>query len=1007
MDEPWSEKWIGGSPEAERREFQRLANDLMGVQLKNRKKASAHAVPHPIDRALHAKSTLAVADAELTFLDLPEELRVGFARPGASYRTMVRFSNAAGVGAPDFTPDLRGVALRVQVAEQVSHDLLMTNFPVSHARNARQFVAVARASAGGRLSRVAGLVRLVARFGPVETVRMLRNIRAGRRRAPASIATETYWSRGAIRWGALAVRYLLRPVPDTAPGPAPSKTDPEYLATEVGQRLAGGDLRFQLCIQRYAGARSTPIEDTSVEWREDVSPPEPVAVLTIGRRDTSSAHAIEQRRIVDGVAFNPWNTTDAFRPLGNLNRARKAAYDASSAHRLGMRWRDDPPARNVVIGSAVRAVFAVLNRFVDWWRLPYRLGVLNLDVIRHTLRRRNLIDTEHAEAPPVARPVPAPATEEDRVRRTFDGTGNDLSAPRMGAVGATFGRNMAPDFRPDRFDEPNPVTVSERLLYRERFIPARTLNVLAAAWIQFQVHDWVNHARHRLGEADVLVPLPPGRTWSSTSGGPAESVMRIAGNRSHDPDGTPGFQRLFGNAASHWWDGSEVYGCDPATAATLREGPKLRLTGAGYLPADLNGQEITGFNESWWLGLSALHTLFAREHNLLCDELRAHYRGWSDDRVYHTARLIVSALIAKIHTTEWTPAILATKTIDVALNTNWSGPPANDWLTRLGIWLLDTHAGVGIPRTRPDHHGAPFSLTEDFVTVYRMHPLLPDEYRFADHHSGAPLWHGGLLDIQGNRADEAMRGIGLANTLYSFGIAHPGAITLHNYPRTLQALVRDGDERIDLSVVDLVRTRRRGVPRYNDFRAGLHKPRITRWEDLCANPESVRRLREVYHSIDDIDTMVGLFAETPPPGFGFSDTAFRIFILMASRRLQSDRFLTVDFRPEIYSPFGMDWVANNGITSIVLRHCPDLAAVLPHGQNAFAPWRPVAPFATQPGAAGVGAAGVAVSGVGAAGVGAAGVATGAGAGAAWTGPDGTGSQSQPEDPTAKGALNVG
>ena len=53
-----------------------------------------------------------------------------------------------------------------------------------------------------------------------------------------------------------------------------------------------------------------------------------------------------------------------------------------------------------------------------------------------------------------------------------------------------------------------------------------------------------------------------------------------------------------------------------------------------------------------------MHTLFAREHNVLCDELRSHYRGWSDERIYQTARLIVSALIAKIHTVEWTPAIL-------------------------------------------------------------------------------------------------------------------------------------------------------------------------------------------------------------------------------------------------------------------------------------------------------------------------------------------------------------
>ena len=138
-----------------------------------------------------------------------------------------------------------------------------------------------------------------------------------------------------------------------------------------------------------------------------------------------------------------------------------------------------------------------------------------------------------------------------------------------------------------------------------------------------------------------------------------------------------------------------------------------------------------------------------------------------------------------------------------------------------------------------------------------------------------------------------------------------------------------------------MRTRRRGVPRYNDFRAGLHKPRIKDWDELCEDRESVKRLRDVYRSIDEVDTMVGLFAETPPEGFGFSDTAFRIFILMASRRLQSDRFLTVDFRPEIYSAFGIDWIANNGMTSVILRHCPDLASVLPRDGNAFAPWRPV------------------------------------------------------------------
>jgi hypothetical protein len=556
------------------------------------------------------------------------------------------------------------------------------------------------------------------------------------------------------------------------------------------------------------------------------------------------------------------------------------------------------------------------------------------------LRERNLIDTDPADVPPRPRPVPPEPPEEVRLARTLDGTHNDLSAPTMGAVGAPFGRNLPADYRPDLFDEPNPVTVSRELLTREQFIPAKSLNMLVAAWIQFQVHDWVNHARHRLGVQDVTVPMPPGTTWASRTGGPQENVMRISGNISLR-DGTDGTQQLFANAASHWWDGSEVYGCDAARLAELRDGPRLRLE-SGYLPLDLKGQELTGFNDSWWLGLSALHTLFAREHNTVCDELRRAYPGLSDERVFQTARLVVSALIAKIHTVEWTPAILATEPIDFGLKANWNGPPSQDWLTKLGIWLMDVHATVGIPETKPDHHGVPYSLTEDFVTVYRLHPLIPDNYLFKSHTTDEILCTRQFLDIAGEHADEHMRSLGLDNTMYSFGTSHPGAITLHNYPRALQSLERDG-EHIDLSVVDIVRTRRRGVPRYNDFRTGLHKPRLKHWEQLSDNPDVVRQLRNVYRSVDEVDTMVGLFAETPPEGFGFSDTAFRIFILMASRRIQSDRFLTVDFRPEVYSPLGIDWVQQNTMTSVILRHCPELAALLPRTLSAFAPWRTATP----------------------------------------------------------------
>jgi hypothetical protein len=552
----WNEYYASGSAEAEYREFQKLAQDIMLAQLKTRRAAKTQGV----DRAFHAKATLALDGAELRFLDkLPPDLTAGYARPGASYPVIVRFSNAASAGADDNKRDLRGVAVRCIVSENEQHDLLATNFPVSHARDGRQFVAFAVATAGGRLSRIFGLVKLLFTLGPFETIRMLRNIAAGRRHQPTSVALESYWSRGAIRWGdELAVRYLLRPDPDAKLAPVPTGHDPEYLSREAANRLAEGPIRLELCIQRYIDEKTTPIEDTSVEWRVRATPPVPVAILTIPKQDVTLAVTRARSREIEGLAFNPWNTTDEFRPLGHLNRARKAAYDASAAHRLGWAFKEKVPLRNRVFGAAARGLFKTIDRFVEWHQLPLRASLLNIDILRHGLRRHNLIDTEPHEAPPQTRNVPPSPSEEWRTARSFDGSYNDLSAPKMGAVGAAFGRNLEPDFSQD-VEEPNPITVSRELLHRKVFLPARSLNLLAASWIQFQVHDWVSHARYELGEKDVRVPLPKGmHSWVNVAGGKPEDVMRIAGNKSLDNDG----QRLFANEASHWWDGSEVYGAN-------------------------------------------------------------------------------------------------------------------------------------------------------------------------------------------------------------------------------------------------------------------------------------------------------------------------------------------------------------------------------------------------------------------------------------------------------------
>ena len=165
---------------------------------------------------------------------------------------------------------------------------------------------------------------------------------------------------------------------------------------------------------------------------------------------------------------------------------------------------------------------------------------------------------------------------------------------------------------------------------------------------------------------------------------------------------------------------------------------------------------------------------------------------------------------------------------------------------------------------------------------------------------------------------------------------------LHNYPKFLQNLVQDNGERFDLGTIDILRDRERGVPRYNRFRRLLHKPPVRSFEELTDSPEWAAEIKRVYNNdLEMVDTMVGLMAEPLPEGMGFSDTAFRIFLLMASRRLKSDRFLSQDYRPEIYTKEGIDWVEENSMKSVISRHFPSVAFAMEglEDDNAFKPWK--------------------------------------------------------------------
>jgi hypothetical protein len=111
------------------------------------------------------------------------------------------------------------------------------------------------------------------------------------------------------------------------------------------------------------------------------------------------------------------------------------------------------------------------------------------------------------------------------------------------------------------------------------------------------------------------------------------------------------------------------------------------------------------------------------------------------------------------------------------------------------------------------------------------------------------------------------------------------------------------------------------------------------FEEVTSNKTWAQELHDVYGGkIEDLDLIPGVMAEDFPQGFAFSDTAFRIFILMSSRRLNSDRFFTDYFTDEVYTPEGMTWIADNTMRSVLARHCPDLGPTVAKLPNAFAIW---------------------------------------------------------------------
>ncbi|KAL0744580.1 hypothetical protein Bca4012_086093 [Brassica carinata] len=406
------------------------------------------------------------------------------------------------------------------------------------------------------------------------------------------------------------------------------------------------------------------------------------------------------------------------------------------------------------------------------------------------------------------------------------------------------------------------------------------------------------------------------------------------------------------NSRTPWWDSSAIYGSNSKAmdrVRTYKDG-KLKLSEeTGLLLQDQDGLAISGDVRNSWVGVSALQALFIKEHNAVCDALKKEYDDLEDEDLYRHARLVTSAVIAKIHTIDWTVELLKTDTLLAGMRTNWYGLLGKKFKDSFGHVGSSILGGV-VGMKKPQNHGVPYSITEEFTSVYRMHSLLPDQLELRDMdvtpgtNKSLPLIEevsfGKLL---GPKGEQTMSHIGFTKLMVSMGHQASGALELMNYPVWLRDLVPhdpngyDRPDHVDLAALEIYRDRERNVARYNEFRRSMFMIPIKKWEDLTDDEEAIEALDDVYGgNVDELDLLVGLMAEKKIKGFAISETAFNIFLLMATRRLEADRFFTSDFNERTYTKKGFEWVnTTENLKDVFDRHYPEMTERWMNSESAF------------------------------------------------------------------------
>lgn len=293
------------------------------LEIGRRHQAAGEAIPR-----FNQPKTVACARATFTVPPHTGELARGlFAEPG-EYEADLRFANAT--QQDDREKDLRGLSIRlhgVTNAESVDapdgrQDFLFNSHPALFAGTPEDFYRFVSAVADGR--------RWWYFLNPLAPQPKSLWIALRARGQPDSPLSVSYYSTTPYRYGddeTSAVKYSVRPC-EGSDGEAVNGADddPDYLRHAMAAQLAEGEACLSFQVQFQTDPEAMPIEDASVAWDEDASPFRPVAQLTLPPQTIDTPQALAR---CESLAFNPWNTHPAHRPLGGINRVRRDVYRAA------------------------------------------------------------------------------------------------------------------------------------------------------------------------------------------------------------------------------------------------------------------------------------------------------------------------------------------------------------------------------------------------------------------------------------------------------------------------------------------------------------------------------------------------------------------------------------------------------------------------------------------------------------------------------------------------------